>query len=62
MPRQNKRQARGKKGAEARWRSEPIDLDAARLAFSIIVEGAQPEKTLKLLAWNDLRCKNHEKM
>lgn len=62
MPRASKRQVRGQKGAESRWRSKPIDLDAARLAFSILVEGAQPEKTLKLLAWNDLRCKKRDKM
>ena len=37
-------------------------LISMRLAFSILVEGAQPEETLKLLAWNDLRCKNRDKM
>ena len=31
MPRPSKHQVRGQKGAESRWRSKPIDLDAARL-------------------------------
>ena len=55
-------QTRGKNAAEARWRSAPIDLDAAQLAFSILVERGQPEKTLKLLAWNDLKVESRDKM
>ena len=36
---------------------QPIDVDPVRVAFSVLIEGVQLEKTL---AWNDIPCRNHE--
>ena len=54
MPRKTKKQLRGQKAAEARWSVQPVDLEARRLAFSVLVEGCRPEQTLHLLRWLDM--------
>lgn len=62
MPPRSKIQARCKKASEARWNPPAINVDAMRLAFAILIEGVQPEKTLRTLEWCNIRCRNREKM
>ena len=37
--------------ARARWRTELPHVSARRLAFAILVEGAQPEQVAAILQW-----------
>ena len=59
MPKPSTLKLRAKKAAQARWTASAAVLDATRLAFSVIVEGLEPEKTFRAMLWNDLEIKSY---
>ena len=62
MPPRRDISLRNQKAANARWHPDPIVIDPVQFAFSVLVEGAQPEKALRMLEWNNIVCPNHEKI
>ena len=58
-------QAREKQAKQAimiRWNPEPPALDPWRLAFSVIVDGLEPDTTFRAMLWNDLRIESYAKV
>ena len=45
----------GRRGAARRWRTDQVLVNARRLAFAIIVEGAHPEQVMNIMSWCGLR-------
>ena len=62
MPPRTKRSVQGQKAANARWHPEPIVIDPVTFAFSQLVEGGHPEKSLRMLEWNNIIVRNHDKI
>ena len=62
MPPRRAISVRNQKAANAHWHPDPIVINPVRFAFSLLVEGAQPEKALRMLEWNNIICRNHEKI
>ena len=60
MPPRSWRQLRAQRAAEARWQPSAIAIDPVRFAFSVLIEGVQPEQTLQTLEWNDIYVKNRQ--
>ena len=62
MPKPSKREKQAKQAIMKRWHPEPPTLDPLRLAFSVIVDGLEPEKAFQAMIWNDLRIESYAKV
>ena len=62
MPKPSKSEKQAKQAIMKRWHPEPPTLDPLRLAFSVIVDGLEPEKTFQAMLWNDLRIESYAKV
>ena len=50
----------GRRGAARRWRTDQVLVNARRLAFAIIVEGAHPEQVMNIMSWCGLRVPSRQ--
>ena len=62
MPPRTRRSMQGENAANARWNPAPIEIDPVTFAFSQLVEGAHPEKSMRMLEWNNIIVRNHDKI